>query len=219
MLSVTAVAAAAALLVAPVAVATPESDATDAIDQAWQAIGGEGSTVGTKDGDVYAIGDGFGQNFADGVYYFTPATGAHMLYGDVLARYRALGGPADSDLGFPTIDEVPGLVGPDSRVSTFSASDKPAIFWTPDTGAWVVRGAINAAWDKLGGSSGALGVPIADETYNGDVVDQKFVNGELSWNRTTKAFTTVPADLAGQLSDVVVPTDATSAINETWRAA
>lgn len=219
MLGVTAVAAAAALLAAPVAVATPESDASDAIDQAWQAIGGDESNLGAKDGDVYAVGDGFGQNFADGVYYFTPATGAHMLYGDVLAKYRALGGPADSDLGFPTIDEVTGLVSPDSRVSTFSASDKPAIFWTPDTGAWVVRGAINAAWDKLGGSSGSLGVPIADETYNGDVVDQKFANGELSWNRATKAFTTVPAELVGQLTDVVVPSDATSAINEAWRAA
>jgi uncharacterized protein with LGFP repeats len=204
---------------APITQATPDSDAADAIDQAWQAAGGDESVVGSKDGDVFAVGEGFGQNFTDGAYYFTPATGAHLLYGAILEKYRALGGPGDGDLGFPTIDEVTGLVGPDSRVSTFSASDKPAIFWTPDTGAWVVRGAINAAWDKLGGSAGALGVPIADETYNGDVVDQKFANGEISWNRVAKAFTTVPADLAGQLVDVVVPTDATSAINEVWRAA
>jgi uncharacterized protein with LGFP repeats len=204
---------------APFAEATPDSDAADAIDQAWQAAGGDESVVGSKDGDVFAVGEGFGQNFTDGAYYFTPATGAHLLYGAILEKYRALGGPGDGDLGFPTIDEVTGLVGPDSRVSTFSASDKPAIFWTPDSGAWVVRGAINAAWDKLGGSAGTLGVPVADETYNGDVVDQKFANGEISWNRLTKAFTTVPADLAGQLTDVAVPTDPGSAINDVWRAA
>ncbi len=31
--------------------------------------------------------------------------------------------------GFPTINEVPGLAGPDSRVSTFSAADNPVIFF------------------------------------------------------------------------------------------
>ena len=211
--------ATAALLFAPGAIATPESDASDAIDQAWQGAGGDTSPVGTKDGDVYAVGDGFAQNYSGGKIFFTPATGAHLLFGPILDKYQALGGPADSDLGFPTIDEVAGLVGPDSRVSTFSASDKPAIFWTPDTGAWVVRGAINAAWDKLGGSAGTMGVPTGDETFNGNVVDQKFTGGEISYDNSAKTFTTVPPELAGNLAGVEVPSDATSAINEAWRAA
>lgn len=211
--------AAAAALMAPPVFATPDSEAADAIDQAWQAAGGDDSSLGAKDGDVYPIGDGYAQNFSGGKMFFTPATGAHLLYGAVLDKYTELGGPADSDLGFPTLDEVPGLVGPDSRVSTFSAADKPAIFWTPDTGAWVVRGAMNIAWDKLGGSAGILGVPVADETYDGDVIDQKFTGGEVSWNSSTKAFTTVPPDLAAQLDGVEVPMDATTAINQAWRAA
>ena len=211
--------AAAAALMAPPVFATPDSEAADAIDQAWQAAGGDDSSLGAKDGDVYPIGDGYAQNFSGGKMFFTPATGAHLLYGAVLDKYTELGGPADSDLGFPTLDEVPGLVGPDSRVSTFSAADKPAIFWTPDTGAWVVRGAMNIAWDKLGGSAGTLGVPVADETYDGDVIDQKFTGGEVSWNSSTKAFTTVPPDLAAQLDGVEVPMDATTAINQAWRAA
>lgn len=212
-------AAAAALLLAPGAIATPESDASDAIDQAWQAAGGDGSPVGTKDGDVYAVGDGFAQNFSGGKIFFTPATGAHLLFGAVLDKYQALGGPADSDLGFPTIDAVAGLVGPNSQVSTFSASDKPAIFWTPDTGAWVVRGAINAAWDKLGGSAGTMGVPTGDETYDGNVVSQKFTGGEISYDNVAKTFTTVPPELANNLAGVQVPTDATTAIDQAWRAA
>jgi uncharacterized protein with LGFP repeats len=211
--------ATAALLFAPGAIATPDSDASDAIDQAWQAAGGDGSPVGTKDGDVYAVGDGFAQNFSGGKIFFTPATGAHLLFGPILDTYQAQGGPADSDLGFPTIDEVAGLVGPDSRVSTFSASDKPAIFWTPDTGAWVVRGAINAAWDKLGGSAGTMGVPTGGETFDGNVVNQKFTGGEISYDNSAKTFTTVPTELANNLAGVEVPTDATTVINEAWRAA
>ena len=211
--------AAAAALMAPPVFATPDSDAADAIDQAWQAAGGDDSSLGTKDGDVYPVGDGYAQNFSGGKMFFTPATGAHLLYGAVLDKYTELGGPADSDLGFPTIDEVPGLVGPDSRVSTFSAADKPAIFWTPDTGAWVVRGAMNIAWDKLGGSAGTLGVPVADETYDGDVTDQKFTGGEVSWNSSTKAFTAGPPALAGPLAGVGGPLGAAAAGRRAWRAA
>ena len=36
------------------------------------------------------------------------------------------------------------------------------IFWTPDNGAFVVRGAIKAAWAKLGGATGTLGVPTGE---------------------------------------------------------
>lgn len=209
--------ATAAVLTSPVVFASPESDAADAITQAWEAAGASGSTVGSPDGDVYQVGRGYGQKFTDGKIFFTPESGARLMSGAILDKYESLGGPADSDLGFPNINEVPGLIGPNSRVSTFDASDKPAIFWTPDTGAWAVRGAINAAWDKLGGSAGALGVPIEDERYDGDVVSQKFSGGELSWNIKTNTFTTVPAELAADLAGLEVPRDATTMINLAWR--
>ena len=210
--------AAAAVLVAPLALATPESDAADAISAAWGAAGGSNSLVGSQDGDVYQVGEGYGQKFTAGKIFFTPETGAHLIAGAILDKYESLGGPADSDLGFPTIDEVTGLVGPESRVSTFSASDKPAVFWTPETGAWAVRGAINAGWDKLGGSAGALGVPVEDERYNGDAVSQKFTGGELTWNLSTETFTSVPAELADGLAGLEVPSDPTTLMNLAWRA-
>jgi uncharacterized protein with LGFP repeats len=204
-------------LLAPSAAASPESDAGAAISAAWDASGGDGGPLGTRNGDVYASGSGFGQNFASGKIFFTPATGAHYVTGAILEKYDALGGPADSDLGFPTIDEGAGRA-PDSRNSTFSASDKPVIFWTPANGAHVVRGAINAGWDKLGGSAGVLGVPSEDEAYRGDIISQKFTGGELSWNPKTKEFTTDPADLAGQLSGLTVSDDPTTAISAAHRA-
>ncbi len=206
-------------LLAPVAVASPLGEADDAITAAWKAAGGDHSDLGPKQGDCYPAGPGFAQDFVHGKMFFTPTTGAKSMSGAILDKYEALGGPAASDLGFPTMNEVRGLAGPDSRVSTFSASDKPLIFWTPEHGAFVVRGAINAAWDKLGSSGGVLGVPVGDETYDAEDATQAFSGGRVSWNRLTKAFATVPPDLAKQLTDLQVPIDPTAAINMAWRAA
>ena len=207
-----------AVLLAPVAAAQPEVDANAAITAAWEASGGDGGTLGPRNGDVYPVGQGFGQNFAGGKIFFTPATGARIMQGAILEKYESLGGPADSDLGFPTIDEGPGRA-PDSRNTTFSATDKPVIFFTPATGARVVRGPINAAWDKLGGSAGELGVPAEDEVYRGDVVSQKFTAGELSYDIRKKTFTTVPPDLAAKLADLQFPDDPAAAISAARRAA
>lgn len=208
-----------AVLLAPTVAASPMGDAEDAMMAAWEKAGGDTSTLGVRKGDVYPIGDGFALDFAGGKMFFTPATGAKYLYGPLLDKYESLGGAADSDLGFPTINEVPGLAGPDSRVSTFSAADNPVIFWTPEHGAFVVRSALNAAWDKLGSSGGVLGAPVGDETYDGEVTAQKFSGGEVSWNRATKEFTTVPAVLAEQLKGLQVAIDPSAAINMAWRAA
>jgi uncharacterized protein with LGFP repeats len=210
--------AAALVVFAPVASATPQDDADAAITAAWQAGGGDTGPLGPKDGGVYPAGDGFGQNFPGGKIFFTPATGAHIMTGAILDKYMSLGGPADGDLGFPTIDEGAGRA-PNSRNTTFSAADNPVIFWTPDTGARVVRGPINAAWDKIGGSAGPLGVPSDDETYRGNLVTQKFTGGEVTYDRKAKTFTTVPPDLAGQLAGLEIPDDPESAINAARRAA
>ena len=216
LLGVTAVGIAIAGLYAPAAQASPESDAAGAITAAWDAAGGEGSTLGPRDGDVYAVGQGFGQNFAGGAIFFTPDTGAKIMGGAILDKYRALGGPADSGLGFPNIDEGAGKA-EGSRNSTFSAGDHPVIFWTPDHGAWVVRGAVNAAWDKLGGSAGVLCVPIADESYSGDVISQKFTGGQVSYDIKAKTFTSEPPELSGELAGLAVPVDPAAAIATAWR--
>lgn len=207
-----------ALLLAPAATAQPEVEAADAITAAWQASGGDAGPLGPPVGDAYPVGGGFAQDFASGKMYFTPDTGAHYMQGAILEKFESLGGAADGDLGFPTIDEGPGLA-PESRNSTFSAPDNPVIFWTPTTGARVVRGAINAAWDQLGGSTGVLGVPIEDATYDGAVFSQKFANGELTYDSSADTFTTVPPELAEQLNELSVPDDPIAAINAAQRAA
>ncbi|MDA2891332.1 hypothetical protein PDG61_10465 [Mycolicibacterium sp. BiH015] len=207
-----------ALLMAPHAVAQPEVDANNAITAAFDASGGDAGPLGPRTGDVYPVGAGFAQNFAAGKMFFTPQTGAHFIQGAILEKYESVGGPAEGDLGFPTIDEGPGRA-PESRNVTFSAPDNPVIFWTPATGARIVRGPINAAWDRLGGSAGRLGVPSEDETYSGSVVAQKFTGGELSYDSRARTFTTVPPELAGELGDLTIPDDPIAAINAARRAA
>ena len=132
---------------------------------AWRAAGGASGPLGAKQGDQYPVGsDGLVQNFAGGKIFFSPATGANAIETDILTKYEALGGPATSNLGFPIANEADGGVKPASKVSAFSAGDKPVIFWTSDHGAFVVRGAIKAAWDKLLGATGKLGAPLGDQT-------------------------------------------------------
>jgi uncharacterized protein with LGFP repeats len=211
--------AVAVTLLAPAASASPIGDAEAAMMAAWDKAGGDTSPLGARKGDVYPVGDGFVLDFDGGKMFFTTATGAKFVFGPILDKYETLGGPVGSDLGFPTINEVPGLAGPDSRVATFSASDKPVIFWTPDHGAFVVRGALNTAWDKLGSSGGVLGAPIGDETYDGEVSSQKFSGGQISWNRKSKDFSTDPPSLADQLKGLQVAIDPAAAINMAWRAA
>jgi hypothetical protein len=79
------------------------------------------------------------------------------------------------------------------------------IFWTPDNGAIVVRGAINAAWAKLGGATGTLGVPTGEVKVDGDTSTQTFSGGEISYNKATNSFSTKPPELAGSLSGMEVP--------------
>jgi uncharacterized protein with LGFP repeats len=116
-----------------------------------------------------------------------------------------LGGPVGSDLGFPTANESDGGIGPSSRIATFSGADQPVIFWTPDHGAFVVRGAMKAAWDKLRGPAGKLGAPIGDQAVDGDRVWQQFTGGKISWNRAKNSFTTDPSNLAPALSGLQIP--------------
>ena len=109
-------AATVALVLAPSAMATPESDATDAINRAYDAGGGATGPLGPGDGGLYPIGGGFGQNYAGGKIFFTPDTGAHIMAGAILEKYESLGGPGDGDLGFPTIDEEIGRASCRERV-------------------------------------------------------------------------------------------------------
>ena len=71
---------------------------------------------------------GSGKNYAGGKIFYSPATGANVVTGQVLAKYESVGGP-QGDLGFPTSNEADGGLAPTSTIVSFAAADKPVIFW------------------------------------------------------------------------------------------
>ena len=70
-------------------------DPTSAINAARRAAGGPLGPLGAEKGPPYEIGsDGLGQDFAGGKIFYSPSTGAHVVTGQVLAKYESVGGPA-----------------------------------------------------------------------------------------------------------------------------
>lgn len=189
----------------PVAVHT-QSPAADAIDKKYADFGGASTPLGEPAGDVYAAGNGSGKDYTGGAIYYSEPTGAHVMYGIILDKYKELGGPA-GDWGFPTNDEAD-LPNGAGKVSEFSAPEGASIYWTPAGGAVPVRGAILAAYKELGGPASELGVPTAAQTDANGVVTQTFSGADgtaqLSWSQAD-GFKAVPPELEPKLANVTVP--------------
>ncbi|MFF8996312.1 LGFP repeat-containing protein [Streptomyces sp. NPDC014983] len=88
-------------------------------------------------------------------------------------------------LGCPTTDEL----GTPDGIGRFQAFDNGSIYWTPDTGAHAVWGAIRRHWADLGWERGYLGYPLTDEITNPDGygVCQQFQGGTVYWSQYSGA--------------------------------
>jgi hypothetical protein len=119
---------------------------------------GLGDLPGAPVSEVTATTGGFVGSFEGCDIYYSTATGAHEVHGDIRAKYTALLGP--SWLGLPVTDETgtPDGVG---RFNHFARS--ASIYWSPTTGPFVVRGPIRDVWSGLGWETSELGYPVADE--------------------------------------------------------
>jgi len=56
-----------------------------------------------------------------------------------------------------------------------------SIYWTPETGAHEVHGAIRDKWASLGWEGGALRYPISDEFQDGIYRRTNFQHGYIGW--------------------------------------
>lgn len=54
-----------------------------------------------------------------------------------------------------------------------------AIYWSPQTGAQIVRGQILATYIDNGGPAGRLGWPVSDELAEGEVIYSDFQRGQI----------------------------------------
>lgn len=110
----------------------------------------------TDEYDTAGVTGGRVSDFQYTRIYWSAGTGAHSVYGAILASYLAQGGPA-SALGLPTTDET-GITG--GRQSLFAGG---AITWSAATGARTMKGQIYTKYQALGGTSGPYGLPASDE--------------------------------------------------------
>ncbi|WP_457099409.1 LGFP repeat-containing protein [Microbacterium sp. P5_E9] len=111
-----------------------------------------------------------------GNLYKSPA-GTFEVYGAILEKYLAFGGP-HSVLGRPITDET----GTPDGVGRYNHFQGGSIYWTPSSGAHVVYGAIRDRWEAIGWEQSYLGYPLSDEEAfdEGGRVSQ-FQGGQVYW--------------------------------------
>ncbi|SDG68006.1 LGFP repeat-containing protein, partial [Klenkia brasiliensis] len=153
----------------------------------WLANGGPGGGLGYPTSDEQPAPGGVGvfQTFANGLVFSSPSTGAREVRGLIEDEYTALGGLASS-VGVPVTDE---LTMPDGfgRASVFSSG--AAIYYSPASGAWQVRGWIRGTWSATNAEAGFLGYPLGDEESAGvpGAVLQRFQGGRVYSSGATGA--------------------------------
>lgn len=116
-----------------------------------------------------------------------------MEGGMIHGRWVELGG-FDGAMGAPTSPEA--VAEGDARYATF---EHGAIYWSPETGAQPVTGAIYDAWAALGYERGALGLPTSAEIPEPEWVGQNFQHGTLNFERATGTVTRVVDGVAETL--------------------
>lgn len=117
---------------------------------------------------VYSDGVGKYQNFKNAAgtvndaytIVYHPSTGAHLIYGLIRAKWRALGSNLSPN-GYPKTDEA--TTG--SGAGRFNNFQQGTIIWKAgDPAAYSLYGAIYNKWGASGWDSGFLGFPLNDET-------------------------------------------------------
>jgi hypothetical protein len=140
--------------------------------------------VPVTDETIAPDGQGRFNHFQNGSIYWTTQTGAHEVHGAIRDKWAATGwerGP----LAYPVTDET-GLSDGAGRLNHFQHG---SIYWTAQTGAHEVHGAIRDKWAGLGWQAGLLGYPTTDETGTPDGVGRfnHFQGGSIYWTPGTGA--------------------------------
>jgi len=145
----------------------------------YAAIGWENSALGFPTSGEIAIRDGgIVQRFQHGLVYWTAATGAHAVSGAFGQKYANLGWE-NSSLGFPTSGEIAINGG---VLQFFTGGTQ---YWSPTTGAQIVKGALAGEWGRRGWENSHLGYPVTDEYPVVGGMQQRFAGGVLTWNAAT----------------------------------
>ncbi|WP_275900314.1 hypothetical protein [Pyxidicoccus trucidator] len=166
--------------------ATGAHEVRGLIHAKWAELGWEKSALGYPLTDEQGAADGVGRysHFQRGSIYFTLATGAHAVSGDINVKWVALSREAGL-LGYPLTDET---ATPDG-VGRFNHFQNGSIYWTAATGAHEVHGPIRAKWESMGWERSTLGYPVRDEYAVTGGRESEFQRGFLTLNTATNAVT------------------------------
>ena len=168
--------------------------------QAIEAKAKQLQWVGVATSIIDQIGQGYIIRYEAADIYYSAATGAHEVHGDIRAKYNAFGA-ANGVLGLPMTDET----GTPDGIGRFNHFQGGSIYWTIKTGPMMVRGAIRDMWAAQGWENSAFGYPIADEhrkvifnpVGNPPEFWSKFQNGAI-YSKNNIAAAAVVADIAPQ---------------------
>lgn len=149
----------------------------------WALLGWEKSPNGypTTDESNAQSGHGRFNNFQHGTIIWKSGTHeAFSVYGDIYGKWGKYKWDV-GELGFPLTDEC----GVPCGIGRFNHFEGGSIYWTPSTGAHVVKGAIRSAWASQGWEKSRLQYPLSDEqvtnTTGGQGRHQLFQGGEVYW--------------------------------------
>jgi YD repeat-containing protein len=117
----------------------------------------------------------------------------NTVCGLIRDKYYSIGG-ANSYLGLPTTSEICGLV----NGGCYSGFQGGAIYFSPASGAHIVRGSIFNRWGETKWETGYLGYPTNDETcgLRDGGCYSLFQNGAIYWSPATGAH-----DIAGAIGN------------------
>ena len=149
----------------------------------WRSMGWEGSFLGFPTTDEVALRGGAFNHFQGGSIYWSPATGARAVRGAIRDKWASYGWETGF-LGYPSTDENP-LPG-----GAFTHFQGGSIYWSPATGARVVRGLIRDAWARQGWETGRLGYPTSDEYDVAGGKRSDFQGGSITWTPARGAVVT-----------------------------
>ncbi len=161
-------------------------DVSGGIGAKWIALGAERSTIGYPTAaETHGLkNNGAYQSYENGRIYWSPATNAIDISGDILAKWLAIGGER-SLFGYPTSAEMRGL----KNSGSYQQFQIGRIYWSAATGAHPVAGGIGDYWRQKGAEKSTLGYPISGEQVDGQGrVYQQFENGIVYWTATQGAW-------------------------------
>ncbi len=161
-----------------------------AIRAKWASMGWERSILGYPTTDEGTTPDTIGRyNYfsGHGAIYWTPATGAWSIHGAILDKWASMGWET-SVVGYPVTDET----GTPDGIGRFNHfSNDGSIYWTPDTGAWSIHGAIYDKWATMGWETSVVGYPMTDEGTTPDTIGRYNYftgHGAIYWTPGTGAW-------------------------------